>query len=556
MDQKIGIAPHRKLQRRVGLVGLMFASVGSIIGSGWLLGALTASKVAGPAAIISWLIGAAIVLFIALVHAELGGMFPVAGGSARYPHYAFGSLAGFASGWFWYLGAVTVAPAEVEAALTYANNYLHGLINSDGTLTLPLGFVLAAILMVAFSGINLLGVRWLAETNKWTVFWKIAIPVLTVLVLLVLAHHFDNLSSQGFMPMGLPAVFAALSSGIIFAYLGFEQAVEFGAESENPRRNIPLAVIGSMLIGVVIYLGLAVAFATSIPPSSLAKGWAKISFAGSFGPYAAIASAMGLGWLAVLLYADAVISPAGTGLLYVGSSARMSFGMARSRYVPSAFEQVSGRHVPLFGIVFAMVLGFLFLLPFPSWQTLIGLITSATVLSYGLQPLALGALRRQVPSYDRPYRLPLAGLISPAAFVVANLIVYWSGWTTDWKLMSAVVVGFVVLGLNRLFSAPENRPPLDLQAAYWLVPYLAGMTAISYLGAKDFGGRGLLPFGLDAAVVAVFSFAIYALAIRLRLPDAAAASYIDVLGAEAETEEAVLAAQDDGAQGSRRPALG
>src|SRR5262245_42188419 len=87
----------RKLQRRMGLMALMFTSVGSIIGSGWLLGALTASKVAGPAALISWLIGAAVVLLIALVHAELGGMFPVCGGSGRYPHYAFGSLAGFAS---------------------------------------------------------------------------------------------------------------------------------------------------------------------------------------------------------------------------------------------------------------------------------------------------------------------------------------------------------------------------------------------------------------------------------------------------------------------------
>src|SRR5215467_11422344 len=102
---------HRKLQRKVGLIALMFTSVGSIIGSGWLLGALTASKVAGPAALISWLIGAVVVAVLALVHAELGGAFPVAGGSGRYPHYAFGSLAGLVSAWFWYLGAVTVAPA-------------------------------------------------------------------------------------------------------------------------------------------------------------------------------------------------------------------------------------------------------------------------------------------------------------------------------------------------------------------------------------------------------------------------------------------------------------
>jgi amino acid transporter len=532
---------QRKLQRRVGLFALMFTSVGSIIGSGWLLGAFTASKVAGPAALISWVIGAVVVLFLALVHAELGGMFPVAGGSGRYPHYAFGSLAGFASAWFWYIGAVTVAPGEVAAALSYASNYIPNLINKDGTLTVPVGFVIAAILMVAFSIINVLGVRWLAQTNFWTVIWKIAVPVLTVIVFLALFHHFGNLTSHGFAPNGVPAIFAALSTGIIFAYLGFEQAVEFGAESTNPTRNIPLAVIGSVLIGVVIYLALAVAFTTSLSPDALAKGWSGLAQTGSFAPYAGIATAAGLGWLAFILYIDAIVSPGGTGLLYVGSSARMSFGMARNRYIPQVFDQLNGRHVPVFSILVAMVLGFLFLLPFPSWQSLITLITGATVLSYGLQPLALTALRRQAPGLPRPYLLPAAEIVAPIAFIIANLIIYWSGWDADWKLMVAVLGGFVVLLLTYVFSPPDRRPSLDWRAAYWIVPYLGGLTVISFIGAKDFGGRGLLGFGPDAAVVAVFSLLIYVLALRLRLPDDAANRYVTELSAEAEAEEELLA---------------
>jgi len=530
----------RKLQRQIGFVGLMFASAGSIIGSGWLLGALTASKVAGPAAIISWVIGAVAILVLALVHAELGSMFAVAGGSARFPHYAFGSLAGLASGWIYYVGAVTVAPAEVEAALTYANNYIPNLINKDGTLTVPTGLLVAAVGMAVFTGINLLSVKWLAETNKWTVFWKIAIPVLTIIVFLALTHHFENLTSHGFMPNGLPAVFAALSSGIIFAYLGFEQAVEFGAESHNPRRNIPLAVIGSMIIGVVVYLGLAIAFATSFDPSALSNGWSKLSFAGSFGPYAAIASSLGLGWLAVLLYIDAVISPAGTGLIYVGSSSRLGFSMARARYIPAIFEHLSERHVPLVSVVTAMVLGFIFLLPFPSWQALIGIITSATVLSYGLQPPALTALRRQVPDHDRPFRLMGAEVLAPAAFIVANLIIYWGGWDTNWKLGVALLIGFVVMAITYFTAKPDRKPTFDLQAAYWLVPYLGGLAVISYLGAKDFGGRGLFPFGWDALVVAVFSVVIFFLAVRLRLGDEQARLYIAELSAEAEAEKEIL----------------
>jgi amino acid transporter len=79
------------------LVGLVFASFGSIIGAGWLFGAQFASSLAGPAAIISWLIGGSAMMLLALTHAELGGMYPVAGGTARFPHYAFGSVVGLKS---------------------------------------------------------------------------------------------------------------------------------------------------------------------------------------------------------------------------------------------------------------------------------------------------------------------------------------------------------------------------------------------------------------------------------------------------------------------------
>src|SRR5919198_2198514 len=111
------------LRRDVGLIGLMWASVGSIIGSGWLYGAQKAVVVAGPAALISWIIGAIAIVLLALVHAELGGLFPVAGGTARYPHYAFGGLAGMSFGWFSWLQAATVAPIEVYAMIGYAGHW-------------------------------------------------------------------------------------------------------------------------------------------------------------------------------------------------------------------------------------------------------------------------------------------------------------------------------------------------------------------------------------------------------------------------------------------------
>src|SRR4051812_36952400 len=193
-----GPGAHR-LRREIGVVGLLFTSVGSIIGSGWLFGALSASQIAGPAALLSWVIGGVAVILLALAHAELGAMYPVAGGSARFPHYAFGSLAGFAGGWFAFLGAVTTAPIEVEAALQYATGWLGiSLTTSSGgqTVLTASGYVVATILMALFSFINILGVRWLSETNKAIVWWKIFVPVLTVIVLAVTAFHTGNFTAD------------------------------------------------------------------------------------------------------------------------------------------------------------------------------------------------------------------------------------------------------------------------------------------------------------------------------------------------------------------------
>jgi amino acid transporter len=161
LAQPLVAAPERagyKLRRDVGFVGLVFASFGSIIGAGWLFAALFASSLAGPAAIISWLLGGGAMMLLALSYAELGGTYPVAGGSARFPHYAFGSVIGFTSGWVAFLGAVTVAPIMVQATLLYTSNYASWLTTVSGgrpVLTAQ-GYVVAGALLLLFCTINVL----------------------------------------------------------------------------------------------------------------------------------------------------------------------------------------------------------------------------------------------------------------------------------------------------------------------------------------------------------------------------------------------------------------
>src|SRR6202021_3394675 len=138
---------------------LLWASETSIIGSGWLFGAFGAVVLAGPSAILGWVLGSVIILILALVHAELGGLFPVSGGTSRFPHYAFGSFAGAIFGWFSYIQAAAVAPIEVAAVLQYLSSvsWAHGYFNSNKGVLSGSGLVIAAILMVFFVVVNLLG---------------------------------------------------------------------------------------------------------------------------------------------------------------------------------------------------------------------------------------------------------------------------------------------------------------------------------------------------------------------------------------------------------------
>ncbi|MBO0828628.1 MAG: APC family permease [Streptosporangiales bacterium] len=512
------------LRRDIKLVGLTWMSVGSIIGSGWLFSAQGALASAGPAAVISWGIGAVAIIILALVHAELGAMYPVAGGTARFPHITFGGAVGASFGWFSWLQALTVAPIEVLAMISYGQHYSFAAgymkqVAGQSVLT-PIGIVVAIILMAIFTAINFLSVRMLANTNNVATWWKVGVPLLTILVIGIVNFHAANFkAADGFSPYGVKGILSAVStSGIVFAFLGFEQADQLAGESRNPKRDIPLAVIGSILIGAVIYVGLQIVFLGGLPGSQIGATWAKGAFTALTGPFAQLASLAGLGWLAAILYIDAVISPGGTGLIYTAVTSRVSYGLARNGYVPSFYSRTDRRGVPWTGLITAFVLGCICFLPFPSWQSLVGLITSASVLMYAGAPLSFGVLRRRLPQAERPYRLAGGKVISPIAFIVANYLILWSGWPTDWKLGIAILIGYVILVVNRVFKLNPIAPELNWKAAQWLPVYLIGLGAIVYL--SDFGPlkHPIFPLYVDLVVVAVFSLIIYYWAQAVALP--------------------------------------
>ncbi len=156
------------LRRDVGFFGLLWISAGTTLGSGWLFGAFVAVTIAGPAALIGWLLAAVFMAPLALVYGELGAMFPESGGPGRFAHHAFGSLAGATFGWFAYIQAATIAPIEVLAAIEYlsTNSWASGLYNaSQGTLSAS-GYLVAVVFMGIFVTLNLLGIRLLSRANS------------------------------------------------------------------------------------------------------------------------------------------------------------------------------------------------------------------------------------------------------------------------------------------------------------------------------------------------------------------------------------------------------
>ena len=242
---------------------------------------------------------------LAFVHAELGTMFPVDGGTARFPLYGFGLVTGFFSGWFAWISAVCVPPIETVAALRYVGNYLPWLITRtpEAVRLTALGQLVAAFVLLGFGALNAAGLRWFRETNTAVVCWKIAIPVVVAAAFIV--HGFDarNFGVGGLFPTGAHGVLAAISTGgVVFALLGFEQAVELGGETRQPQRSIPWAVIGSVVIAGAVYLLVQIAFIGAVPHGDLAHGWNEVHFHGDFGPLAGLAGVIGATAVAYLIY--------------------------------------------------------------------------------------------------------------------------------------------------------------------------------------------------------------------------------------------------------------
>lgn len=507
-----------ELNRRFTPAHLLMLSINGMVGSAWLFAPLYAAKIAGSASILAWIIGGVATTIIALTFAELSVLFPVAGGTAQIPQLSHGLFTSFVMSWIAWLSALTMAPIEVQAVLQYASTYFTSLTYSmNGTPVLSqIGMVWAAILMLGLCIVNVASFKGLVRFNFFLFLFKVVVIILTVFALLKASYNPSNFAMGTLLTMGSwQAILSAVATGgIAFAFTGFKHGVELAGEAKRSAFAIPLAIVGSVVCCLLLYIGLQIAFIGALDPQHLAKGWEHVSFTGDVGPFAGLAAALGLIWLLKLLYVDAAISPLGAGLIYVTSTARILYAMSHIGFVPRFLMHLNKQKFPIAAIALNFIIGMFLFLPLPGWQAMVSFLVSGMVISYAMGPIALLCLRKELPEEKRLFKLPAANLMCLLAFYFCNLMSYWTGWETIYKLGIAILIGFVFFILACLKGNIKGKS-LGLKSIYWVIPYLSGLILISYLGA--FGGKNLITFGWDFLVIGLFSVAILYLAVNGRI---------------------------------------
>ncbi len=516
------------MKRSIGPVSLMFTAVSGILGSAWLFGPYYAAQMAGPAALISWFVGAIAMMIIAMTFAELTSMFPIAGAQARFMLFSHGSMTSFLFGWIMWLAYAAVAPAETMAILQYMGSSFPALLASkNGTTILStLGYVVAGVVLFIMCIINLISIKWLARYNAMVVWVKVFVPLIVAAVILSLAFNTHNFTSAGFMPSGWEGTLSALSlGGIVFALTGYAPAIVLAGEAKNPQKTIPLVLGGSLLICFFVYFILQIALIGAVPAGSLANGWSHLQFAGSQSPFVGIAeNSLHQHWLHYLILVTAVITPLGTAIIFIASSARVAYAMSENGFFPKSMETLSKRGVPFWAVLLNFVVGMILFFPVPGWQGMMGFLVAAFVLGYAIGPLALLSLRKQVPNFPRRFNLPIFRTWCFVAFFFTNLILYWVGWDIYSKMLIGIILGLVVMIVSRWRHHRDNN--LDAHTSIWAFIYIFGEGVISYLG--NFGnGIGLLPRNWDMLIVAIFSAVILYLSQRQALPAERTQAYID-----------------------------
>jgi APA family basic amino acid/polyamine antiporter len=392
-----------ELKRSVTGLQLTSMGVGAIIGTGIFVVIGQGAGIAGPGVILSFVLAAVACTFSALSYAELASSIPVSGSAYTYSYATMGELVAWIIGWDLILEyGVSVAAVAVgwggnvnaflDAAFGVAlPDAISKSPEDGGVFNLPAVFIVLAIMLLLVRG-----VRESAGANLVMVVVKLV--VLTFFIVVSLAN-FSSDNLQPFLPNGFDSVTAAAAI-IFFAYIGFDAVSTGSEEARNPAKDLPFAVIGSLLICTLFYILTAVGALGIATPEQMKDSDAPLA--------TALDEGAGISWAAWILALGALIAITSVVLVIFYGQTRIFFAMARDGLLPERMAQVH----PRFGTPAKLTVGLGLLIAVLAALVPLGaiveLVNIGTLFAFVLVNIGVIVLRRTRPDMPRPYRVPLS----------------------------------------------------------------------------------------------------------------------------------------------------
>ncbi|MCD8879636.1 APC family permease [Staphylococcus kloosii] len=507
----------KETNSKINLPQLVLLGLGSLIGSGWLFGAWEASSLAGPAAIISWVIGFIVIGTIAYNYIEIGTMFPQSGGMSNYAQYTHGSLLGFIAAWANWVSLVTIIPIEAVSAVQYMSSWpwdwakpMHHLM-AGGSIS-NIGLLATFVIIIIFSLLNYWSVKLLTSFTSLISIFKLGVPCLTIIMLMISSFDTGNYghTASTFMPYGSAPIFAATTaSGIIFSFNAFQTIINMGSEITKPDKNIARGIAISLTLSAVLYIILQSTFITAMPSSMLHEhGWSGINFNS---PFADMAILLSLNWLAILLYIEAFVSPFGTGVSFVAVTGRVLQAMEQNGHIPKFLGKINKKYqIPRIAIIFNAITSMIMVALFRDWAVLASVISTSTLVAYLTGPTTVIALRKMGPKMHRPFRANLLKVMAPLSFVLASLTIYWAKWPTTAEVIFIIILGLPVYFFYEYKMNWKNTKK-QVGGSLWIIIYLIALSLLSFIGSKEFNGMNLIHYPYDFLVVAIVALIFYKL---------------------------------------------
>jgi basic amino acid/polyamine antiporter, APA family len=418
--------------------------VGAIVGTGIYTLIGVGAHLAGPAVIVSFLIAGAVCACAALAYAEVAAMIPASGSAYTYSYVALGEIVAWVVGWSLILEYSLVVSAVAVGWSGYAVGFLNGVgvhlpaalsagIWAGGVVNLPAIAIIAAV-----TGMLMIGARESATVNAILVAVKI---VALAIFVAVAAPHFSAANFHPFMPNGIASAANGARLGVLpaasiifFAFYGFDAISTAAEETKDPARDLPIGIIGSMVVCTLIYVIVA----------AVAVGAARYEgFAASPEPLAFILRSIGHGGVAVLIGAAAVIALPTVILAFLFGQSRIFFVMARDGLLPGGLARVDARSGTPVRMTVATAMLVAILAGLAPLAEIASLANAGTLTAFAAVSLCLLVLRRREPARPRLFRTPLAWIVAPAAilgclYLFANLQAKTQIFFTAWNALGLV----------------------------------------------------------------------------------------------------------------------